>query len=123
LVAAIEALGTPPTPWRKEKTVQRFITFVSALAPDTLDRILGHANFAQAFGPKKSHKSFLDHLYDLRSRPFHGGLVPASPHQVDNPDGMRVALASELARDALARFLDAPRSPLVGHPVTADNGG
>jgi hypothetical protein len=122
LVAAIEALGTPPTSWRREKTVQRFMSFVSDLAPDTLDRILGHANFADAFGPKKSHRSFLDHLHDLRSRPFHGGLVPVSTNHVENPGGVRIALASELARDVLARFLDPPRTPLVGHPMTANNG-
>ena len=118
LVAAVEALATPPTPWRKEKTVQRFVTFAANLAPDSLDRILRHQNFADVFGPKKSHRSFLDHLYDLRSLPFHGGLIPAAAHRVDNPDGMRVALASELARDALARFLDAPHSSLVGQPST-----
>jgi hypothetical protein len=116
-IAAIEALATPPTPWRRDKAVQRFTNFVSDLDRDSLQRIMAHANFAEAFGPKQSPKAVADHLYDLRSRPFHGGLNPEPTHTIGNPDAIRVSLASELARDAFARFLDAPRSSLIGHPM------
>jgi len=119
LVAAIEAIATPPVPWRKEQVVQRFTSFLREVAPDSLERVMTHPNFAEAFGPKKSAKAFADHLYDLRSRPFHGALRPAPAHDVVNPEGIRVALASEVARDTLARFLEVPRSSLVGHPMTA----
>jgi hypothetical protein len=116
LVAAVESLATPPTPWRREKIVQRFTAFVVDLGADSLDRVMSHGNFAEAFGPKTSQRSLTEHLYDLRSQPFHGGLNPAPLHELGSPDAVRIALTSSLARDVLGRFLDAPRSSLVGYP-------
>jgi hypothetical protein len=119
LVSAIEALSVPNTPWEGKRKVARFIDFVLTVAPETLDQVIAHRNFSDAFGNRRSQKKFLDEIYNRRSRPLHSGSLQ---HHVQGFFGnltegpMRVALVSGLVRDCIANFLFAPVSMLTGHP-------
>jgi hypothetical protein len=122
-VTALEALSVPNAPWRQERVTARFIGFISELCPAEVDTILAHGNFAQVFGNYSSPRRFLSELYDLRSSLAHTGLTPHAFGRLMNltmDAQIRVALASELARAAIHRFLTAPRSSLIGHPGLAE---
>jgi hypothetical protein len=118
LITSIEALATPNAPWRTERATERFVHFTGELCDKPLGVVMNHANFAEAFGRKTSRRSVLQHIYDLRSRPFHEGFAPAGtpwvPSLHDRPGPIQVALLSELAREAIIAFGQAPRSDLVG---------
>ena len=125
-VVASEALATPFTPWRKEKLTKRFREFFDQLMPNDLDEIIAHANFEDAFGIKRGartaralRRDFLERIYDLRSGLVHEGLGPSYvgisaefPYETTRRD-----LLSDFAETAILRFLEAPRSSVVGHPA------
>jgi len=125
LVGALEALIVPRQPWRTEKATKRFIDAIEELCPEVADAVVNHLNVESAFGYRRKggararRKQLLDQIYTLRSDPSHNGLglsgVGMFPFRGDSMD-MRVALLSELARGALLRFLQAPRSSLIGNP-------
>jgi hypothetical protein len=119
LVSAIEALSIPNTRWEGKRKTARFIRFVLDSAPATLDQIIAHNNFPQAFGSRRSQKKFLNEIYNRRSRPLHTGFMQ---HNVEGFFGgltgapMRIALVSGLVRDCISSFITSPFSPLIGHP-------
>jgi hypothetical protein len=126
LVTAIEALIAPRPPWGKDKVTKRFIRATEELCPGTVDAVVGHENVNEAFGialsgsPRRRRRDVLDTMYSIRSLPTHSGLSPSATGALFNmagPGGMRVALASDVARDALLAYLVAPRSFLQGHPT------
>ena len=135
LVSSLEALIVPRAEWRKEKATKRFIVALGDLCGDTLlDSVVEHANVEQAFGYKKKgsarnrRRQLLDRIYDQRSNPTHSGIGLSGAGMLSafaDPGSMRVALLSDLARGALLKFLQAPRSSLVGHPMfeSVDAGG
>jgi hypothetical protein len=120
LVSAIEALSIPNTRWQGKRKVARFINFVQLVAPETLDQVIAHRNFPDAFGSRRSQTKFLNEIYDRRSRPLHTGFLQ---HNVQGffddmtKAPMRVALLSGLVRDCISNFLAAPISLLMGHPL------
>jgi hypothetical protein len=67
---------------------------------------------------ERQRKEVVDHIYDLRSLPTHGGVGPSgfSFPAIGCNRGLRLALLSNLTRAALLAYLQAPRSSLVGHP-------
>jgi hypothetical protein len=105
--------------WAGKAKVARFIDFVLQVAPETLNQVIAHRSFPDAFGNRRSQTKFLDEIYSRRSRPLHSGFLQ---HNVEGFFGgmsgaaMRVALLSGLARDCIANFLFAPVSMLTGHP-------
>ena len=119
LVSAIEALSIPNTGWEGKRKVARFIDFVVSSAPATLNQVIVHNNFPQAFGNRRSQTKFLNEIYSRRSRPLHTGFLQ---HNVEGFFGdltgapMRVALISGLVRDCIASFFAFPFSSLIGHP-------
>jgi hypothetical protein len=127
LVSAIEALSVPNAPWEGKAKVPRFKDFVLHVAPETLDQVIAHRNFPDAFGNRRSPKKVLEDLYSRRSRPLHGGFLLR--HDVQGFLGdlmqgpMRVALVSGLVRDCIANFLFAPMSMLTGQPQPENIGG
>lgn len=119
LVSAIEALSIPNTRWEGKRKTTRFISFVLSSAPATVDQVIAHNNFPQAFGNRRSQKKFLNEIYNRRSRPLHTGFLQ---HNVEGFFGdltgapMRVALVSGLVRDCISSFVTSPFSSLIGHP-------
>jgi hypothetical protein len=125
-VTAIEALLRPNQPWAKERLTKRFVESVQLLCPETVDELVNHGNTEQAFGYKRKtglkaqRRQFLNHVYDVRSRPAHEGLSltgGATFPILGDPATMRLALLSYLARAAILNFIQAPRSFLYGHPL------
>lgn len=130
LVTSLEALIVPRPTWRKEKATKRFIEAINELCPDVVDTLVNHANVEQAFdyrrrgGPKARRRQLLDRIYELRSNPTHSGLGLSGAGLLTilaDPGSMRVALLSDLARGTLLKFLQAPRSSLIGHPMFDHN--
>jgi hypothetical protein len=126
MATGMEALTTPAQPWGKEKVTKRFIEGTIELCPEAVDAALAHANVEEAFayqkrgGQNRQRKELLDRVYELRSTPSHAGLGlsgGAGLVMLDQPESMRVAIMSDLARAALLAFLQAPRSFLIGHPM------
>jgi len=126
LVTSLEALIVPRPVWRKEKATKRFIEAIGELCPDVVGDVVNHANVEQAFGYRRRggiearRRQLLDRIYDLRSNPTHSGIRLSGVGMLSilaDPGRMRVALLSDLARGALLRFLQAPRSSLIGHPM------
>jgi hypothetical protein len=126
LVTSLESLIVPRPEWRKEKATKRFIEAIRQLCPDEVDAAVNHANVEQAFeykrrgGTEARRRQLLDRVYELRSNPTHSGIGPSGIGMLSmstEPGSMRVALLSDLARGALLRFLQAPRSSLIGHPM------
>jgi hypothetical protein len=126
LVTSLEALIVPRAEWRKDKATKRFIEAIDELCPEVVDTLVNHANVEQAFaykrrgGAKARRRQLLDQIYALRSNPTHSGIGLAGAGMftmVMDSNTMRVALLSDLARGALLRFLQAPRSSLIGHPM------
>jgi hypothetical protein len=126
-VIAAECLTTPPTDWRKEKLTTRFLRFFETLMPASLDSIVQHDNFEEAFqitrGTRQARRlrsDFLSAAYDYRSLLVHSGLTPSY-----QPIGggapfilpLRRGLLSQFAEEAIISFLKTPLSSLVGHPV------
>ena len=119
LVTAMEALTVPNTEWRRERIHKRFLEMTLDLGSGALGSILKHPNFEAAFGRITSQRRFLRHVYDLRSRPLHTGMVQQGVFDLSSlasASAARVALVSELAREALIQFLRRPYSSLYGHP-------
>lgn len=126
MVTSLEALIVPRPAWRKEKATKRFIEAIAELCPDVVDSVVNHGNVEQAFeyrrkgGTKARRRQLLDRVYELRSNPTHSGIGPSGIGIVTStaePGKLRVALLSTLTRGALLRFLQAPRSSLIGHPM------
>lgn len=120
LVTAIEALSVPNATWRRRRVTKRFLEVAGALGAEAMPQILDHANFREAFGSIHDGREFLEHLYDLRSRPLHTGMVAHTVFDLSSLSeggGMRVALASELTRWSILEFLRRPFSSLYGHPT------
>jgi hypothetical protein len=126
LVSSLEALIVPRAEWRKEKATKRFIEALSDLCSDSIDSLVNHPNVEQAFsykkkgGPRAQRRQLLDQIYALRSNPTHSGLGLSGAGMLSmfaDSGSMRTALLSDLARGALLKFLQAPRSSLIGHPM------
>jgi hypothetical protein len=119
LVSAVEAMSIPNTTWDGRRKTARFIHFVVNSAPATLDQVIAHNNFPNAFGNRRSPRKFLNEIYSRRSRPLHTGVLQ---HSVEGGFGdlraapMRIALISGLVRDCISSFLACPFSSLIGHP-------
>ncbi len=126
-VVAAECLTNPFQPWKEDRLTTRFIKFFDELMPDKLDEIVQHGNFEQAFDivrgskmPKTLRRMMLDSLYDFRSAPVHEGLAMAyEGFSFSGLAGQRRMLASWFAEWAILRYLESPRTSLIGHPVTA----
>ena len=124
-VVASECLTNPFQPWKIERLTSRFIKFFDELMPGELDALVQHANFEQAFGIRRGNRTaralrreLLTRLYSLRSEPVHEGLslsFEGFAGMAHGP-GLRRALASSFTQDAILRFLQSPRTSLVGHP-------
>ena len=126
-VVAAECLSNPFQPWKTERLTTRFIKFFDELMPGDLDSMVQHGNFEQAFGivrgaksPKKLRGMMLDSLYGFRSEPVHEGLAMAyEGFGFSGLAGQRRMLASWFAEWAILRYLESPRTSLIGHPATA----
>jgi len=124
-VTCVEALISPRETWGKLKVTQRFIKSLLDLCPGAVDELLRHDNVEEAFGYtrrgglRRQRRDLLSRIYEIRSLPTHAGLVlsPAGLTSLAAPEGMRVALLSDLARAAILNYLQAPRCSLVGHPL------
>jgi hypothetical protein len=123
-VSSMEALIVPRPEWRKEKATKRFIYAVGELCPDTVNNLVNHINVEQAFSFKQKggaaarRRQLLGTIYETRSVPTHQGVgLAGMMMQAASPGSLRVILLSELARDTLLSFLQAPRSYLIGHPM------
>jgi hypothetical protein len=126
MVTSLEALIVPRQAWRKERATKRFIEAIAELCPDVVDSVVNHGNVEQAFeykrkgGTKARRRQLLDRIYELRSNPTHSGIGLVGIGIVTNTaesGKLRVALLSILVRGALLRFLQLPRSSLIGHPM------
>ncbi|MGB8274958.1 MAG: hypothetical protein WCF16_06760, partial [Alphaproteobacteria bacterium] len=131
-VVASEALAAPFAPWGREKLVKRFKEFFDELMPNGLDAIVAHKNFEQAFGIKRGtrtaralRRKFLEQIYEIRSGLVHEGLGPSyrALFNVFSHEVIQRGLLSDFAETAILRFLEAPRSSIVGHPAFGDGDG
>ncbi|MCH7777655.1 MAG: hypothetical protein IH878_14125 [Gemmatimonadetes bacterium] len=125
-VVAAEALTTPFMPWRTEKLTKRFKEFFNELMPKDLDEIVAHANFEEAFAIKRGTRAaralrfdVLNQIYASRSGLVHKGIGPSYDAMMGTSggDAVRRGLLSGFAEMAILRFLEAPRSSIVGHPA------
>lgn len=125
-VVASEALAAPFTQWRRERLTKRFKEFFDELMPDDLDVIVAHGNFEEAFGIKRGtrtaralRRELLERIYENRSGLVHEGLGPSYGAMFDvySHESIRRGLLSDFAEMAILRFLEAPRSSIVGHPA------
>lgn len=125
-VVATECLTNPFQPWKKDRLTKRFVTFHEELMPQDLDEIVQHANFEQAFAVTRGNRTapalrreLLSRLYTLRSEPMHEGLSMSFEGMAGMASGagLRRALASDFAQKAIIRFLQSPRTSLIGHPA------
>jgi hypothetical protein len=130
MVSSLEALIVPRPEWRKEKATKRFIMALDVLCPDVIDTTVKHSNVEQAFGYKRKggakarRRQLLDQIYAQRSNPTHSGIGLSGVGMLSafmDSGSMRVALLSDLARGALLKFLQAPQSSLIGHPMFEPN--
>jgi hypothetical protein len=126
MVSSLEALIVPRPEWRKDKATKRFILALDELCPDVIDAIINHGSVEQAFsykrkgGAKARRRQLLDQIYAQRSNPTHSGVGLSGIGIFSafmDPSSIRIALLSDLARGAILKFLQAPRSSLVGHPM------
>ena len=126
-VVAAECLTNPFQPWKTERLTTRFIKFFDELMPGDLDSMVQHGNFERAFGivrgsksPQKLRRMMLDSLYGFRSEPVHEGLAMAyEGFGFSGLAGQRRMLASWFAQSAILRYLESPRTSLIGHAATA----
>ena len=126
-VVAAECLTNPFQPWKTERLTARFIKFFDELMPDHLDAIVQHGNFEQAFDlirgsklPTTLRRKMLSKLYSFRSEPVHEGLARAyEGFSFSGAAGQMRMLASWFAEEAILRYMQSPRSTLIGHPATA----
>lgn len=126
-VVAAECLTTPSTDWSTSKLTKRFIEFFDELLTEDLDKLIAHDNFEESFGirrGKKSHKNFrreaLNRFYSYRSGQLHDGLDPSYSSFRGGLDCLkesRRGLLRDFAEAAILRYLAAPRSSLIGHPM------
>jgi hypothetical protein len=132
-VIAAVSLTVPNTEWRRSKLTKRFIDFFLTLMPGDLDEMVSHGNFEEAFGiqrgskiPRKLRMLFLDHICDYRSGQLHEGLSPdyqGLPTSWNLKPQLRRVLLDDFAKAAITRFLESPRSSLIGHPSTGSLSG
>lgn len=127
-VVAAECLTNPYQPWKTQRLTARFVEFFDELMPDDLDGLIQHGNFEAAFNIRRGNRTaralrrkFLNAIYSQRSEPVHEGLSASFQGMagMGNRAHLRRALASQFARRAILRFLEAPRTTLIGHPATA----
>jgi hypothetical protein len=126
-VVAAECLTNPFQRWKTERLTARFVEFFDELMPDFLDEMVQHGNFEQAFNirrgtkqPRTLRRKLLGKLYAFRSEPVHEGLAMAyEGMSFSGLAGQRRMLASWFAEWAILRYLQEPRSSLIGHPATA----
>lgn len=126
-VVAAECLTNPFQPWKTERLTARFIEFFDELMHDFLDEMVQHGNFEQAFNilrgtklPRTLRRKLLGRLYNFRSEPVHEGLAMAyEGMSFSGLAGQRRMLASWFAEWAILRYIESPRTSLIGHPVTA----
>lgn len=130
-VVAAECLTNPYQPWKTERLTARFINFFDELMPKDLDELVQHANFEDAFGIRRGSRSdralrrdFLSTIYSQRSEPVHEGLSASfrGIGGMGSTSSQRRALASLFAQNAILRFLESPRTTLIGHPATTASG-
>jgi len=126
-VVAAECLTNPFQPWKKDRLTTRFVKFFNELMPDHLDSMVQHGNFEQAFeitrgskSPKTLRRMLLERLYEFRSEPVHEGLAMAY-HGFGHTGitGQRRMLVAWFAEWAILYYIQAPRTSLIGHRVTA----
>lgn len=130
-VVAAECLTNPFQAWKTERLTTRFIEFFDELMPDFLDEMVQHGNFEQAFNilrgskrPRTLRRKLLSRLYTFRSEPVHEGLAMAyEGMSFSGLAGQRRMLASWFAEWAILRYVESPRTSLIGHPVTAPDAG
>ncbi|MEV0669900.1 hypothetical protein [Mycobacterium sp. NPDC050441] len=127
-VVAAECLTNPYQPWKTERLTARFIEFFDELMPGDLDALVQHDNFEAAFGIKRGNRTarklrrmFLSSIYNERSEPVHEGLSASFQGLagLGGPAQLRRALSSQFAQNAILRFIESPRTTLIGHPATA----
>jgi hypothetical protein len=126
-VVAAECLTTPSAPWRTDKLTKRFREFYDELMPDALDEIVAHANVEDAMGMRRGSRTaralrreVLERIYSFRSGQMHEGLEPAYLGFTADPmRHVRRGLFRDFAEAAILRFIGAPRSSLIGHPLHA----
>ena len=125
-VTTIEALLSPNQPWAQDRVTKRFVEAPQDLCPSAVDDIVNHANAAEAFGIQfrggqvRRRRQLLNTIYALRSGPNHTGIRVtdgSTPFQFADPSSIRVALLSDLARNAILAYLTKPMSSLIGHPL------
>lgn len=126
-VVAAECLTTPNTPWKDTKLTKRFIEFYDTLMPDEIDGLVAHPNFESAFGFSRGRrgkralrKEFLNRVYEFRSGQLHEGLKPSSGGPLLSTswgEDLKRALFLDFAEAAILKYLQSPRSSLIGHPA------
>lgn len=126
-VVVAECLMTPYTEWRRSKLTKRFVEFLDELMPSELDQIVAHANFEETFGIRRGSRTgralrreLLDRVYDYRSGQLHEGLTPTYGGfavQSDMRNEVRRGLFADFAEAAILRYIAAPRTTLIGHPL------
>lgn len=126
-IVAAECLMTPYTNWRLQKLTKRFIEFFDELMPGDLDQIVAHGNFEEAFAirrgartPRALRREALERMYAYRSGQLHEGLDPSYQGVgvgIDAANEARRGLLGDFAEAAILRYLDAPRTSLIGHPA------
>jgi hypothetical protein len=125
-VVTAECLTSVHTSWQTEKVTRRFWEFFEQLMPADLDAIVNHQNFLEVFDIKRGvrtdqqmRKKLLEKIYSFRSGNVHSGLKPIYRGFASGVDGGGVARRSffaDFAEAAILRFIESPRSSVVGHP-------
>jgi hypothetical protein len=111
----------------RSKLTKRFKEFFDELVSGVLDQIVGHRQFEEVFGVRRStrtaralRRELLEQMYAYRSGQIHQGLSPGyQPLGVglDVTNEVRRLLFAKFAEAAILAYLAAPRASLIGHPA------
>jgi predicted NUDIX family NTP pyrophosphohydrolase len=117
-VSAIEALTVPNHGYAHQRVTSRFVKSLLALATPKLEETIQHANFVEAFGPRRTAQRLSERIYALRSTPVHTGQFGLSRDSFlgfSLGASIRAALLAEIAETAVLEFLRCPFTSLIGH--------
>lgn len=117
-ISAIEALTAPNLrPARTQRINKRFCYFLEKFCGESMDKMMAHENFRQAFGGISSRKRLATELYNMRSQPVHTGHFGNYLRMIMADDqSLKVGLVSDLVLGAIVSLLRRPVSLLWGHP-------
>lgn len=118
-ISAIEALTTPNLKSaRTQRINKRFCYFLEEFCGESMDKVMAHGNFRQAFGRISSRKRLATALYNMRSQPVHTGhFGNYSGMMMADDQSLKIGLVNDLVSDAIGTLLRRPVSLLWGHPT------